>query len=82
MGWHDSLALKAHMDGKKPGDFKRAAQNKANNTWFWGLVFAGVWYFWGISWAVIPAALAALSAFQSISATKIEMRLEKMQSSQ
>jgi len=79
LGLHDTLARKAMSEGKTAEQFHRAAQVKANNTWFWGLVSAGVWFFWGLGWAMIPAVLAVFNAFQSVSATKIEMRLEKMQ---
>jgi hypothetical protein len=50
-------------------DFDPAAQQKANSFWFW-LVVAGIVYYFFKYWAIIPGALAVLSAIQSISATR------------
>ena len=77
MGWHDDLAVRAIATGKTAVEFKNGAQRKANATWIYLIIAAGVWYFIGWLWALIPAALAALSAFQSMSATLIAARLEK-----
>lgn len=77
MGWHDSLAIKARQTGKTSADFKKGSQRKANATWVYAIVAGAVWYFVSWPWALIPAALATLSAFQSVSATMIALRLEK-----
>lgn len=77
MGWHDSLASKARSMGKTSADFKAGAQRKANGTWMWLVLVAVVWYFASWKWALIPGAFAALSAFQSVSASMIAARLEK-----
>ena len=80
MGWHDSLAARAIETGKTANEFKSGAQNKANATWLFLAVAGAVWYFASWPWALIPAAIAALRALQSISATMIASRLEKLES--
>lgn len=79
MGFHDSVAIKALQMGKTAGEFRSASQNKANATWLYLAVAGAVWYFVSWPWALIPAALAALSAFQSVSATMVALRLEKVE---
>lgn len=77
MALHDELAKKAAAMGKQPHEFSVAAQKHANATWLYLILGAGVWYFFGWIWALIPGALAAYSAFQSVSATLIADRLER-----
>ncbi|MCP3943442.1 MAG: hypothetical protein GY710_18445 [Desulfobacteraceae bacterium] len=76
MALHDQLAQKATKKGKHASDFFAAAQKHANATWFYLIVAAAVWYFFGWLWALIPATLGGYTAFQSISATMIATRLE------
>lgn len=77
MGWHDSLAQRAIAMGKTPADFRKGAQQKANMTWLFIIAAGAGWYFVSWAWALIPAGLAAFSAFQSVSATMIAARLDK-----
>jgi len=79
MGWHDSLAVRAIAMGKTATDFHRGAQNKANAAWLFLVVAGVVWYFVDWRWALIPVAIAAFSALQSVSATLVATRLEKVQ---
>ena len=79
MGWHDNLADRAAAMGKTAAEFKSGSQRKANAAWYLLIVAAAVWYFVNWQWALIPAALAALSAFQSVSASLIAARLEKVE---
>lgn len=79
MSFHDSLATKALMMGKTSQEFKRAAQRHANITWVFLIIAAAVWYLAGLWWAVIPVAVGAFTAFQSISSTMVQSRLEKME---
>jgi hypothetical protein len=76
MSLHDQLAQKAVSIGKSYTEFKVAAQKHANATWF--LIIGGgvVWYFFGWTWALILIALAAYTAFKSVSATMVATRLE------
>ena len=78
MGWHDSLAARAIEMGKTAGEFKVGARRKANATWLFLAVAGAVWYFVSWPWALIPAAISAWNAFQSMSATVIARRLEKL----
>ena len=78
MGWHDSLAARAIEMGTTAGAFNGGARRKANATWLCLAVAGAVWYFVSWPWALIPAAIAAWNAFQSMSATMIASRLEKL----
>lgn len=80
MGWHDDLAARSYAMGKTSPEFKAAARRKAKATWPWLLVAAAVWYFAGWPWALIPVAIVAFTAFQSVSASLVAMRLEKIES--
>lgn len=80
MGWHDSVAARAAAMGKTASEFRAGAQRKAKATCLFLLVAGAVWYFVGWPWALIPVAVAAWSAFQSVSATLIAARLEKAES--
>lgn len=77
MSFHDSVALKARLAGNTAAQFHEAAQRHANATWAYLIIAAIVWYFTSWMWAVIPFALAAYVALQSISATLVATRLEK-----
>jgi len=78
MAIHDQVAYKAYMMGKTPEQFQLAAQRKANATWFNLLIAGAIWYFASWPWALIPLALAALTAIQSVSATLTATKLEKL----
>jgi hypothetical protein len=78
MGWHDSLAARAIEMGKTADEFKGGARRKANATWLFLVGGGAVWYFVSWPWALIPAAIAAWNALQSMSATMIASRLEKL----
>jgi len=78
MGWHDSLAARAIAMGKTAAEFKSGARRKANLTCLFLVVAGAVWYFAGWPWALIPAAIATWNAFQSMSATMIAGRLERL----
>ncbi len=80
MSIYDALERKAVEMGKTPAEFSAAAQRHANMTWVWALVGGVVWYFADWQWALIPAALGLLSAFQSVSSTVVATRLAERQS--
>jgi hypothetical protein len=77
MSFVDSLAAKAIQMGKSSSEFSAAAQRHANATWLYLIAGAIVWFFFGWAWALIPFALAAFKASQSISSTLVAGRLEK-----
>jgi hypothetical protein len=81
MSFHDKLAFKARLDGNTSQQFRAAAQKHANATWVYLIVAGVVWYFSNWAWSLIPFGLAAFTAFQSISATMVAIRLEKHDSS-
>jgi hypothetical protein len=76
MGFHDALADKAYESGHRPEHFKAAAQRHANAFWVYLGIAGVVWWFASWQWALIPAALAVWTAWQSASATMIFVRLE------
>jgi fatty acid desaturase len=76
---HDKMAQRAFLSGKTSVEFSAAAQRHANATWFLAIVGVVVWWFASWGWALIPFALAILVALQSISATMIATRLEKLE---
>ena len=79
MSLHDKLAQKAIAMGKSSSEFLRAAQKHANATWFFVIAALVAWYFWGWVWALIPIALAAYTALQSISSTMIAARIKSQE---
>jgi Flp pilus assembly protein TadB len=79
MGWHDSLAARAFVIGKSAVEFKRGARRIAVATGGLLVIAAGVWHFTSWTWALIPAALAAFAGLQSVSATLVAARLEKLE---
>ncbi|MGB7060739.1 MAG: hypothetical protein WBF13_00115 [Candidatus Zixiibacteriota bacterium] len=81
MSIHDEMARKALRDGNTSDQFRRAAQGHANRTWLFLLVAAVVWYFANWAWAMIPGAFAVFKAVQSVSATMVAQRLERMEKS-
>ena len=78
MGMHDRMAYLAYTKRWRAEHFHATAQRQANATWFFGIVALAVWYFAGWGWALIPAGIAALYAFKSISKTMIAIRLERI----
>ena len=80
MSLHDKLAQKAIAMGKHSSEFSAAAQKHANATWLYLIIGGVVWYFFGWLWALIPAALGAYTALQSINATLIAKKLERQES--
>jgi len=82
MSFHDSVALKARLDGNTSAQFRAAAQRHANATWIYLIIGAIVWYFTSWLWALIPFAFAAYVAFQSVSATAVAIRLAKYENPQ
>lgn len=77
MSLHDKMAEKAAAMGKSSSEFTAAAQSHANATWFWLVVAGIVWYLWGWGWVLIPGAVAIYKIAQSVSSTKIAMKLEE-----
>lgn len=75
---HDKMALQAILDGHTSAEFRAAAQRHANAFWFFAAISGVVWYFSNWLWALIPFALGAFVAFQSVSATAVANRIEKM----
>lgn len=78
MSFHDNLAYKAALMGKTATEFTAAAQKHANTTWILLIIAGVVWYLVNWGWALIPAVIGAITAFQSVSSTMIAMRLEKI----
>lgn len=81
MSFHDSVALRARLDGDTSAQFRAAAQRHANAAWIYLIIGAIVWYFTSWLWALIPLAFAAYVVFQSFSATAVAIRLEKYENS-
>ena len=78
MSLHDKLASKAISSGKGTADFSAAAQKHANATWFFLIAASAIWYFFGWGWALIPVAIGISTAVQSVSATMVATRIEKL----
>ncbi|QWE15357.1 hypothetical protein [Polynucleobacter sp. AP-Sving-400A-A2] len=79
MGLHDKLAMKAFLRGKGSEEFKKASDNKANAAWFLLAVSLAVSYFSDSKWYLLPLALMIFAIIQSISATLIAERIEKLE---
>jgi hypothetical protein len=79
MNWHDALAARSAEQGRTSADFRAGARRKARATFLFLLLAGIVLYLVGWPWALLPAALAAWSAFQSRSALLIATRLEAME---
>lgn len=79
MGMHDKMAMKAFLMGKDFNEFKKAADNKASTSWFLLAVTIATSYFSDGYWYLLPLILMFISILQSISATLIAERLEKIQ---
>ena len=79
MGWHDALAAKSAEMGKTSAEFRAGARRKAKAICLLLAVAGAVGYFAGWVWALIPALMAAWSAFQLMSATLIASRLEALE---
>jgi hypothetical protein len=45
MGIHDKLVMRALLQGKSSGEFKRAANSKANTAWFLLAITLALSYF-------------------------------------
>ena len=79
MGWHDALAAKSAEMGKTSAEFRAGARRKASATCLFLMAAGAVAYFGGWAWALLPGAVAAWSAFQTMSATLIASRLEVLE---
>jgi len=79
MSFHDKLVQNALSMGQSSTHFTKVAQEKANATWFYGLIAGALWYFQDWMWAILPIVLAIYSVIQSISSTKVAMGLENLQ---
>lgn len=78
--FHDRLADAAERDRNTPGEFSAAAQKHANAFWMWAIAGVVIWLLFSFVWALIPFALAALAAAQSVSSTRVAKRMEARQS--
>lgn len=79
MGFHDALAQKAHEKGHTAAAFQAAAQRKAGAFWMYLAIAVVVWWLaYGYLW-VIPGALAAWRVWESVSATRVQMRLLRIE---
>ncbi|MBL8226042.1 MAG: hypothetical protein JNM50_12015 [Chromatiales bacterium] len=74
MAFFDGMATHAFLRGRKAVEFRAVAYRLANAFWLWLLVAAPVAYFAGW-WGLLPGLLAALCAFQSVSASLIARRV-------
>jgi hypothetical protein len=79
MSFHNNVAQRAYASGKTSGQFHAAAQKHANAAWFYLIAAGVVWWLFNWKWALIPLAFTAFVAFQSVSATLIATRLEKLE---
>jgi len=79
MSLHEDLAIKAISLGHTAERLHRAAQTKANSTWFFLIVAGVVWYFSTWIWALIPLAIGAFTAVQSVSATLTAHHMERLE---
>lgn len=79
MGMHDRFAGMAWASDRTPEEFHAKAQMHANGTWAFGVIALVVWYFAGWIWALLPAALGVITALQSISCTKVAVRMEELE---
>jgi hypothetical protein len=78
MSLHERLAITAILSGKGAADFHAAAQKHANATWFFLIAAGAIWYLLGWGWALIPGAIGILTAIQSVSATMVATKIEKL----
>ncbi len=76
MGWHDALASRSAAMGKTAAEFRAGARRKATATGLLLVAAGAVAYFMSWPWALVPAAMAAWTALQTLSATMIANRLE------
>lgn len=79
MSFQDRVIEKALERGLTSQDFHKGAQSNANSSWFFLAVTGGVYYFQSWEWAIIPGVLMCWSIYRSISATKVAMRLESLE---
>lgn len=79
MGWHDALAAKSAEMGKTSAEFRAGARRKASATCLLLIAAGAAGYFAGWAWALLPGAVAAWSALQTMSATLIASRLEVLE---
>ena len=79
MGLHDKLAMKAFLRGRDSEELKKASDNKANTTWFLLAISLAFSYFSDTKWYLLPLALMIIAIIQSISATLLAERLEKIE---
>ena len=77
MGFHDQIALRAHLAGEKSPLYRHAADQHAKAFWLFLILAGMVWFFTAWYWALIPASLAVFVAIQSASAKAIAARLDK-----
>jgi hypothetical protein len=77
MGFHDQIALRAHLAGEKSSLYRHAADQHAKAFWFLLIITGIVWYVSAWYWALIPGSLAVFVAIQSVSATAVAIRLDK-----
>lgn len=78
MSVHDRIAETALDDGNTPHQFRAAAKSHAKAFWLFAAIGAGVWFFAGWGWSLMPLGLALLVAVQSISSTLTAKRLERL----
>lgn len=76
---HEKLAQEAAARGEGSAAYTAAAQRHAKAAWFFLIISVGFWYFWGWRWALIIIAIAAFTAFQSITATKTAAKLKSQE---
>jgi hypothetical protein len=79
MGFHDKLAMKAFLSGKNSAEFKRAADKKANAAWILLAASVALGYFTESYWYILTVLMMIFSIIQSISATLLAERLEKLE---
>ena len=78
MGIVEGLVRKAISMGRTPQDFRNAAQRKANAFWWWLIPGGAVWYFASWKWAIPFALLSVWCAWDSVWASLIVRRMERM----
>lgn len=77
MSFHDKLACRAVSTGKTADDFTAASQKYAKAATALVVLAGTVWYLFDPNLSIVPFALAAHAAYQSITATIIAGRIQK-----
>ena len=76
----DELVKRAIQRGLRSKHFHEGAQSNANSAWLFGLIGAGVGFFFSWKVAIVFGLIAIWSIVRSMQATTVALRLEKLES--